>query len=261
MDPEVTAQEAQLEAEHWWYVGRRRLLAKLLARVRAPNDVRMLDVGSSTGTNLRMCRELNLGHCVGVDVSLYALEFARGKGLGPLEVGDICALPARSSAFDVVMATDVVEHIDDDAAAMRELSRVLAPGGSLFVTVPTFELLWSRHDELSHHRRRYRRPELAALVEGAGLELERCCYFNFFLFVPILVVRKVMGWLRIKHKGDTSLSFGPINRVLLWIFERDIDLALRVRFPFGVSLLAVAKKPVISAASGFRSEPAEQVRA
>jgi SAM-dependent methyltransferase len=244
MDLQVTELEATLEENHWWWVGRRRLFAELLRRADPSASARVLDVGSSTGTNLRLCRELGLGHSTGMDVSLPALQFAREKGLGPVGLGDVCALPSRSGCFDVVMATDVIEHVEDDASALSELTRTLAPGGLLLLTVPAFQALWSRHDEVSHHKRRYRRDRLVELVEGAGLQLERCFYFNFLLFVPIFVIRRLLRWLRVQHTSDAALNIGLSNRVLLWIFQRDVDIAARWSPPFGVSLLALARKPI-----------------
>ena len=171
-----------------------------------------------------------------------ALGYAVDKGLGPVGIADVRALPARSNSFDLVLATDVIEHVDDDRSAVQELARVVGANGVVLITVPAFQTLWSRHDEVAHHKRRYRRTAVVDLIAASGLELEECYYFNFLLFVPILVTRKLLAIFRVKHRGDTALNIGFVNPILLWVFRRDVDLAPRVRPPFGVSLLALARK-------------------
>jgi SAM-dependent methyltransferase len=239
---DVTALEARVEERHWWFVGRRRLFARVIGRSLSAPRPRVLDVGTSTGTNLRMCRALGFDHVTGVDVSEAALAYAVGKGLGPVSRADVRALPARANSFDLVLATDVIEHVDDDRAAVQELARVVGEHGVVLITVPAFQVLWSRHDEVTHHKRRYRKSAVIDLIAASGLELEECYYFNFLLFIPILAVRKLLALFRVKHRGDTALNIGFVNPILLWVFRRDVDLAPRIRPPFGVSLLALARK-------------------
>lgn len=243
MEPGVTEEEAELEEHHWWFVGRRHLFGRLLTDLALVPGARLLDVGSGTGSNTRLCRELELGHCTGLDKSFPALEFSQKKGLGPVEVADVRRIPARSGAYDVVLATDVIEHVEDDAAAVRELARVCRPGGFVLLTVPAFQMLWGGNDEVGHHWRRYRRPRIRELTAAAGLELRSCFYFNVLLFLPVLVVRRVRRLLRMRPTSDAAMSPKLVNRVLTWTFRRDVELSARLRPPVGVSLLALARKP------------------
>jgi SAM-dependent methyltransferase len=261
MDQQVTELEAELEERHWWFVGRRHLFAKLLADAGLPRGTaRLLDVGSGTGSNVRMCRDRGLGRCIGLDLSVPALEYSKGKGLDAVAAADANHIPARSGAFDAVLATDVIEHLDDDDAALRELARVCAPGGILLVTVPAFPMLWGGNDDVAHHRRRYRRPRLRQLVAAAGLELQSCFYFNVVLFVPILVVRRLMRVFRMQPKSEAAMSPRSVNRSLSWLFRRDVELSARLHPPFGVSLLALARKPVapVDVSTGAQDMPGVQ---
>jgi len=142
MEASVYAQEAMIEATHWWFVGRRKLFAAEIARAGVSNDARVLDIGTSTGTNLRMLRDLSYRQVAGLDSSQDAIRFCEEKGLGPVYRGDVCAMPFADESFDLVLATDIVEHVDDDIRAVQEIARVLAPGGTVLITVPAFKSLW-----------------------------------------------------------------------------------------------------------------------
>lgn len=166
MDTSTYDIEAAVEAGHWWFVGRRRLLADMLARHRLSTDLRVLDIGTSTGTNLRLLRDLGFHNRTGLDPSADAIRWCAEKGLGAVIQGDVCALPFDDGAFDLVFATDVIEHVDDDTRAMFEIARVLAPGGTVVLTVPAFPSLWGLQDDVSQHRRRYRLHGFTRVVDG-----------------------------------------------------------------------------------------------
>lgn len=242
MDPSVHRHEHAVEATHWWFVGRRRLFAAVLAELALPPEARILDAGSSTGTNLRLLRELGYRHVAGLDRSPEAARFCHAKSLGPVLCGDLRALPFASDALDLVLATDIVEHVDDDARAVREVARVLRPGGAALLTVPAFPALWGRQDEVSHHRRRYRRGELEAVVGRTGLHIAERFYFNYLLLPPIWAARRVMAALRIRPESENEVNTPLLNRLLLGLFTLDVRTARRLRPPAGVSLLLLCKK-------------------
>ena len=240
MDLAVYAAEAAVEENHWWFVGRRLLFARLIAELGLPEDAPILDVGTSTGTNLRMLRDLGFRHVVGLDQSPEALRFCAEKGFGEVHLGDVCALPFPDASFDLVLATDILEHVDDDRGALTELRRVLRPAGRLLLTVPTFPVLWGLQDDVSHHFRRYRMPQLLALLRAARLTPGENFYFNYLLFLPILLVRRCMRLLSVRVDSETLLNPSWLNRILGPLFRFDVWSARRIRPPVGVSALVLA---------------------
>ena len=181
----------RIEQSHWWYTGRRKILANFVADIcRRVTDrrPRILDVGCGTGANLLMLSEY--GDAEGVDISEDALAFCRERGLDKVKLGAGEELPYDDGTFDLVTAFDVVEHMDDDLAGLREMRRVLRPGGRVLLFVPAFMFLWGVQDDVSNHRRRYRLPELERVLAQAGFEIERSTYANITFFLPILLARR-----------------------------------------------------------------------
>jgi ubiquinone/menaquinone biosynthesis C-methylase UbiE len=165
MDVETIAVEAEVEATHWWFVQRRNLFAAEIRRLRLPAKTSILDVGTGTGANLRLLKELGFSRVAGLDPSPDVIRLCAAKGLGVVTPGSACAIPFDDESFDFVMATDVIEHVDDDSLALREIARILKPGGAVLITVPAFRALWGLQDERSHHKQRYRLAALIAKVE------------------------------------------------------------------------------------------------
>ena len=238
------AVEAAVEAEHWWFVGRRRLFAREIARRRIGPAARILDLGTSTGTNLRMLREAGFANVAGLDSSEEALRWCLDKLPGNVVRGDITRLPFGPEQADLVLATDVIEHLDDDRAAIREIARVLKPGGAVLVAVPTFALLWGLQDEVAHHKRRYRKHDVQRMLSDAGLIVERSYYFNYLLFLPILLARTLLRLIRPAVSSENEINSPLMNRTLGAIFAFDVATAPLIRPPFGVSALVLASKPL-----------------
>ena len=241
---EITAYaiEAQIEATHWWFVGRRHLFSREIARLSLPNDAPILDIGTSTGTNLRMLRDLGFRQVTGLDSSDEAIRFCAEKQLGTVHRGDVCALPFEREEFNLVLATDLLEHVSEENLALREIARVLKPGGCALITVPAFQSLWGLQDELAHHLRRYRLPHIKDLVEAVGLNCVRCFYFNYLLFVPIWAARRVLRAVNVKVPSEGQLNTVLLNQLLSLIFEFDVRTARWLKPPFGVSALLLAEK-------------------
>src|SRR5262249_3534349 len=200
------AVEAEVEETHWWFVGRRRLFGRELTRAGLPADARTLDVGTSTGANLRLPRDCGFGHVRGLDMSPDAIRFCAAKGFGPVQQGSVCAMPFASASFDLVLATDIIEHVDDDALALAQITRVLAPGGRALITVPAFPSLWGLQDEVSLHKRRYRLRPLVDLVRRAGLQPSHAFYFNYVLFAPIWLARQVIRYARVNLRSEGEVN-------------------------------------------------------
>ena len=244
MDLTAYAIEAELEEHHWWFVGRRRLFARILEDLAVPRNAAFLDIGTSTGSNLRLLRQLGYSNVSGVDRSQEAIDFCMTKGLGSVALGDTCDLPFENERFGVVLATDIIEHVDDDLCALKEIRRVLKPGGHAVITVPAFKILWGLQDEAGHHKRRYRLGELVEKVLEADLVPVRQHYFNYLLFIPILTARWLIKSLHLRIENENTLTTPLMNRILLAIFDLDVRTAPRLRPPFGVScLLVVERKP------------------
>jgi SAM-dependent methyltransferase len=242
VNEETYRTEAALERQHWWFRGRRRILARLLEGLRLPARARILDVGCGTGANGPVLSAA--GWSVGVDAA--ALPLGLGRTAERTHAARLRAdagrLPFAGASFDLVCALDVLEHLDDDAAAARELRRVLCPGGALVVFVPALRLLWGLQDEVSHHRRRYDRAALAGLVAGAGLAIERLTFFNTLLFPPILAARLAMRLWRPRQLDSENVVGGPLtNRLAELIFSAEAPLLGRLDLPVGVSLACVAR--------------------
>lgn len=247
MDVLTYEAEAEAEERHWWFVGRRQLFARVVRRLNLPKDARILEAGTSTGTNLRLLGELGYDHVQGVDVSDEAIRYCAAKQLGNVTKGDLCQLPFAAGVFDLVIASDVIEHLDDDRQATREILRVLKPGGHALITVPAFPCLWGRQDVVSHHKRRYRKRGLRQLFADAELECLDAFHFNYLLFLPIWIARKAISWLRIPVRSEFDVNTSLINRLLTWVFRLDVWSARVIRPPFGVSILALCRKPLTAA--------------
>jgi len=231
-----------VEQAHWWYTGRRKILAGFVEEIcRQVNDrrPRILDVGCGTGANLLMLSQY--GDAEGVDISEDALSFCRERGLDKVRLAAGEQLPYEDGTFDLVTAFDVVEHMDDDLAGLREMRRVLRPGGRALLFVPTFMFLWGLQDDVSNHRRRYRLPELRRVLEQAGFEIERTTYANITFFLPILLVRKLMRLTGVKTETENTINVSALNGVLGRVLGAESWLLKFMNLPFGVSGLCVAR--------------------
>lgn len=242
MDDAIYQTENSVEANHWWFWGRRRLFASIIRGTGISRASPALDIGSSTGTNLRLLRDLGFADAVGVDRSERAAGYCRTKGLAPVIVADACNLPCPSGHYGLVLATDLLEHILDDVGAAREVCRVLKPGGLGIVTVPAHPALWGPHDDLSHHLRRYRHGAFIKVLQRGGLSIERSFHFNFILFPAIWMARTAMRSLRMRNVSENALTPGPVNNLLKAIFAVDVAIGQRISPPFGVSLLALVRR-------------------
>jgi SAM-dependent methyltransferase len=233
----------EVEGTHWWFAGRRRIIASFLEKIcrelRSARP-RILDVGCGTGANLELLGEY--GEAEGVDVSHEALAFCRARGLENVRHGEAERLPYPDETFDLVTGLDVVEHLDDDVAGLREMHRVLKPGGRALLFVPAFMFLWGVQDDISHHRRRYRIAELRRAVKAAGLEVERTTYANISFFAPILAGRALMKLTGLKPASENNINVSALNGVLGRILGAESFFLRHMNFPFGVSALCVARK-------------------
>jgi SAM-dependent methyltransferase len=232
----------RVEDAHWWFVGRRAILESFLLEIikkLKTENPRILDVGCGTGANLEMLA--NFGQAEGVDVSDDALEFCRAKGL-KTHKGLAEKLPFENESFDVVTALDVVEHLDDDIAGLKEMNRVLKSGGMTLIFVPAFMWLWGVQDDISNHRIRYTKKQIVERLRKAGFEIERATYANITFFTPILLGRTLMKLTGIKPESENNVNVSALNGIFGKLFSAERLWLKRANFPFGVSIVIVAKK-------------------
>lgn len=233
----------EAEERQWWYAGMRAISDSLLDKhiPGGPSSRRILDAGCGTGNNLAHFRER--GRAVGVDLSEDALRFCRTRGVRAARAS-VLSLPFGPAAFDLVTSFDVLYHrwVADDRAAVAELVRVLAPGGLLLVRVPALEVLWGAHDDAVLSRHRYTRGEVAALLQGAGLEVLELTYANTLLF-PVLLLRRTLDRLTGRHGSDVGFLPAPMEAAFLALLRAEARMVRHVRLPVGASVVALGRRP------------------
>jgi SAM-dependent methyltransferase len=235
------------EERQWWYAGMRAITLGLLRRA-LPRDrpLRLLDAGCGTGNNLKHFAAL--GRAIGVDLSPEALRFCRERGVTAARAS-VLALPFVDGAFDCVTSFDVLYHrwVEDDTAAVRELARVLAPGGVLLVRVPALKMLWGAHDEAVLSRHRYTRGEVEALLTRAGLTVERSSYANSFLF-PVIATRRTLDRITGRHGSDVGFLPAPLEKAFGALMQLEARIIPRLALPIGASVFALARKGAVTIA-------------
>ena len=228
---------------HWWFAVRRRFLRSWIGNNDSiPRDARVLEVGAATGSNLDTLK--TFGPVTALEPDSFAFDYISQRH----DVDAVqAALPNNGTEglgnFDLIVAMDVLEHIEDDLAALRSMHGMLKAGGTVVVTVPAFQFLWSTHDETLHHLRRYRAPELVHKMEKAGFRIAYQSYFNFVLFPAALAVR-LLG----KIFKDTASAGGGklhplLNALLSRIFGTEVFILRFLKFPFGLSIVGIGIKP------------------
>jgi SAM-dependent methyltransferase len=235
MEQHVFDEFSDVEDWHWWFRARREVIWALLRESGLPPQPSILDAGCGPGRNL--IEYGALGPAVGVDHSQQALDACERRGLRDVVCGRLEALPFADASFDLVLACDVIEHIDDDVGVLSELRRVCAAHGQLVVTVPAHRWLWSRHDERLHHRRRYVRSGLEARAREAGWRLRRATYYNASLLPAIALARIAQ---RVWPPSEAHSDYAT-GRALNDVFSRMMAAEARViargvDLPMGVSL-------------------------
>ena len=240
MEKSVYRQMHHIEEQHWWFVARRRIIAATLARFLPRRPLRILDAGCGTGGNLPLLARF--GSVTGLEMDVDAIAFAASKSDIPVLQGSFPdALPTFPARFDVIALLDVLEHLQQDQAALRRLHDLLADDGCVILTVPALPRLWSEHDKRHHHQRRYTRRSLRALLLAAGYEIRHISYFNLWLLPLVGGVRLLKKLLPSGSLADDdSLPGAIVNRLLTAVFASEAPLVSRWSLPLGVSLLAVA---------------------
>jgi SAM-dependent methyltransferase len=236
MDSALEQRSLDAEDGHWWYRGRRRIVLDAVRRVSGDGgDLAILDAGCGGGAELAALS--GRGTRTGMEPSPLSRRAALERGAGEVLDATIEDMPFAEGAFDLALALDVLEHVDDDRLALGELRRVVRPGGSLIVTVPAYPRLWTRHDDLNEHRRRYTSRTLRAASTDAGWSVERVTHFNMIL-LPVSVVSR----RRYRHDGF-GIPPAPVNVALQAPLQLErLAIRARLRLPAGLSLLAELRR-------------------
>jgi len=239
MERVVYEQMAELDQRHWWYRARRRVLAELIRRMAPPPpNARLLEIGCGTGHNLEMLGQFGPVDGLELDDQARAIAEQRlGRSVMSSPLPELSSVPEQH--YDLVGAFDVIEHIDDDAAALDSIAKRLKPGGKFVMTVPAHQWMWSAHDVVNHHQRRYSKARLKRLIDRSPLRLEAIGYFNSLLF-PVAVAERMASKLRGKDDANLSLPAKPLNSAMEKTFAAERHLIGRVPLPPGLSLFAVA---------------------
>jgi len=234
----------------WWEVGRRSLVKNLLQRYGRnganPDNGRrpdILEIGCGAGAMLKDLE--HFGTTVGMDIAEAAPQYWRERGLKSVSLADATALPYGDAQFDIVISVDVLEHVDDDGKAIREMHRVCRPGGKLIVTVPAFKFLWSRRDVQCHHVRRYTLEEFRTKLLHGGFRIIKATYINMPLFFPLLMMVKA-GQLSSKRAPSLRMDYAlvppPINKLLSNVVDYEAQLLQHISLPIGSSIACVGTK-------------------
>ena len=243
MDRVLERQIHEVEEWHWWYRGRRKVIGALVRRLGLPPGTEILDAGCGSGRN--MVDLARYGTVTGLELADASVHWARNRGIGEIVQGSITDAPFPDDRFDFAVCLDVLEHIDDELHALRELRRIMRPGGTLLVTVPAYQSLWSEHDVINHHKRRYTRATLSAVARESGWVPEWTTYFNGTL-LPAAAMHRRLSHLR--HSVDEPVSDLELTPVRLnsllqmpltfeaWVIGRGW------RIPAGLSLMTVLRK-------------------
>ena len=246
MDREYELKYYRIERKHAWSVGRRGLVVSMLQQLGVAEDARILDVGCGGGLLVEELAARGFTGAQGIDAAAAAVSAAQRQGIDAVSQGDGTNTGFEDNRFDVVIASDVLEHILNESEALNEWQRIVRPGGHVLIFVPAFSFLWSEHDVVNQHFRRYSRSQLQSVVLGAGFDLVRIGYWNTALFTPTLLARRVMRFIPGRAEEDQVDQFLELNPVtnrfitgLLRAENRIIKAGMNP--PIGVSVYAVCR--------------------
>ena len=240
MERSAYTEMAAIDENHWWYRARRRIVAEMITQhiAKRPN-LAIAEIGCGTGSNLPVL--VRFGQVTAVEPDADARVFAAARSDATVLEGRLPdGLPLAENSLDLAVMLDVLEHVDDDVAALKAVAKKLKPDASFLLTVPALPSLWSPHDEEHHHKRRYTAQTLRAAIESAGLRVEMMSYFNTLLLPMIAGIRWIKN-LTGSKEVDTGMPSNWLNKVLEAIFAFERHLIGRLPLPLGVSLVVIVK--------------------
>ncbi|MBL1141660.1 MAG: class I SAM-dependent methyltransferase [Proteobacteria bacterium] len=242
MENELFDEMYKVESRHWWFVARRKIIGNVIEQLRLEKNSSILDAGCGNGDNLEMLSRY--GDVMAMEREENALQKAQARNIGNVFKGE---LPSHIHADiqkdkDLIVLLDVLEHIDDDAGSLEALGNYMNDNGSLVLTVPAYQFLWTSHDEQHHHKRRYTVTQLKTLIENNGWNVSYISYFNTLLFPLALIDRIKQKWFSSGENEGLKMPSTCINAIFEKIFSFESRFIGKIAFPFGLSIIAVAKK-------------------
>lgn len=233
----------QLEDNYWWFLARREIISKTIKKsLKIATDEYILDVGCGTcGMAEYLSKDFNV---VAIDTSELALEYCKKRGVEHSFLSTLDSFPKDKYNIKAITILDVIEHIEDDKSIVEQLYNSLPIGGYIIASVPAYQFLWSFHDEVHKHYRRYRLSNFKRLISNAGFQIQFATYFNSFLFPVALAKRFIDKLFNLEKRNEYAIEIvpKPINTIFTKIFEFEKTFFPKVSFPFGLSILLIAKK-------------------
>ena len=242
MENKIFQKMLKLESSHWWFVARRKIIQRAINNLDLPRNIRILDAGCGNGDNLSLLS--TFGDLVAFEKNEYALKTAKSKKIGEIYKAELPdKLPNTiKTNFDLIVLLDVLEHIDDDSKSLTTVRKLMNNKGIILITVPAFQWLWSEHDVIHHHKRRYSKSELREKLDSSGFRIKYISYFNTLLFPFALVERIGQKIFFPSNPEILELPNNKINFLLEKIFSLEAIFMNKISLPFGLSLVAIAEK-------------------
>ena len=242
MENKIFQKMLKLESSHWWFVARRKIIQKAINNLDLPRNIRILDAGCGNGDNLSLLS--TFGDLVAFEKNEYAIKTAKTKKIVEIykaELPDKLPTTVKTN-FDLIVLLDVLEHIDDDSGSLSAAKSLMSNNGVILITVPAFQWLWSEHDVIHHHKRRYSKSELREKLDSSGFRIKYISYFNTLLFPFALVERIGQKIFSPSNPEILELPNNKINFLLEKIFSLETIFMNKISLPFGLSLVAIAEK-------------------
>ncbi len=233
---------ADIQKTHWWYEGRRVILSSLIEKLSLPEKAQILEVGCGTGANLEMLQKF--GTVSGIEPHSFARDYAQNMSGCDIQDGHLPdALPFKKT-FDLIGAFDVIEHVEEDFESLQTIRDKLSDKGHAVFTIPAFQCLWSKHDDINHHKRRYTRQEFLFLLTEAGYDVTFISYYNTYLFPIATLILSLKKLMPKKDSGNVKMpKFVFINTILRALFSSErFFLTKNISVPLGLSIIAVCRK-------------------
>jgi ubiquinone/menaquinone biosynthesis C-methylase UbiE len=244
MEQSYASRYHKLEENHWWFKGRRDIIFRLIKDYH--RDIEILDTGCSGCALIGFLMPRGFKRLQGVDIDENAIEICRQKRINNVRVASAEKTGFKDQQFDVIIASDILEHIKNEDKALSEWYRILKPNGNLLIFVPAFKFLWSKHDEINHHYRRYSKSDLIRVLKENGFSIERSSYWNFSLFFPVSLARISQKFFlnSSRKSGDQLCEVNPfINSTLEYLLRLENSfLSIGINLPVGISIFVIAKK-------------------
>lgn len=232
-----------LEEKHWWFESRRDIIFKLIQKM--DKNSKILEIGCSGGPLIKFLKQNGFNNIYGIDKSKKAIELCKSNGLKNIFLMDGLKTRFNNEEFDIIIASDILEHIKEDNLALLEWNRILKKGGRLILFVPAFNFLWSEHDEVNKHYKRYSKSMLITLFKKSNFRIEKISYWNFILFFPASLFRifqHIFLKNKIQKKDQLYKLNNIINKSLIFLLKLENLFLKKLNFPIGVSVFALVTK-------------------